>query len=407
MGMRDGPETPLVSTVGRNGKPDRTARASRRIVIIVGSIAAGGAERVAATMANAWCKSGDEVWLVSTYLGARAAAYPIHPGVSVVLLSEAMPGPRLWPPILGKIRGVHRLLRSIEPDVIISFLTNVNVLTILAHANSGVPLIISERTDPLHDRELPSALRLTRTLCYRFADALVVQSTAAAQRYGARLPGVSRITVLPNPLPAELAASPNRARQDGEGGCVIAMGRLTPEKGYAKLIDAFAAALGNDRSWQLRIWGDGPLREDLQSRMDRLQLADRVQLCGLTDQPWPTLAAAQIFVLSSQYEGFPNAMLEAMALGLPCIAFDCPSGPRELADAGRAAILIPPDDVGALATALRTLAGDRALRTALGERAATIVRGTFAQQSVMADWDALIEEVMARAASEQRIRSSE
>jgi GalNAc-alpha-(1->4)-GalNAc-alpha-(1->3)-diNAcBac-PP-undecaprenol alpha-1,4-N-acetyl-D-galactosaminyltransferase len=407
MGTRDGPSTPLVSTAGRNWSPDGTARVSRRIVIIVGSIAAGGAERVAATMANAWCNSGDEVRLVSTYLGARAAAYPIHPGVSVVLLSEAMPGSRLWPPIVRKIRALYRLLRSIEPDVIISLLTNVNVLTILAHANSGIPLIISERTDPLHDRELPSVLRLARTLCYRFADALVVQSTAAAQRYGARLPGVVRTVVIHNPLPAQLADGSSRAQQDGAGGCVIAMGRLTPEKGYAKLIDAFAAALGDDRSWQLRIWGDGPLREDLQSRVDRLQLADRVQLCGLTDQPWPALAAGQIFVLSSEYEGFPNAMLEAMALGLPCIAFDCPSGPRELADAGRAAMLIPPGDVGALATALRALARDRALRTALGERAAAFVRGRFAQESIMADWDALIEEVMARDASDQRMRSSE
>ena len=116
------------------------------------------------------------------------------------------------------------------------------------------------------------------------------------------------------------------------------MGRLTAEKGYAKLIEAFGCAFGEDPAWQLRIWGDGPLRTDLQSVVDRLQLAERVQLCGLTSQPWAALAAGQIFVLSSEYEGFPNAMLEAMALGLPCIAFDCPSGARELADGGRAAL---------------------------------------------------------------------
>jgi glycosyltransferase involved in cell wall biosynthesis len=347
-------------------------------------------------MANAWLDRGHDVWLVSTYLGASRAVYPLDPRISVVLLSKAISdrGTRPWPVMLRKIRALRRLLVTIEPDVVISFLTNVNVLTIFAHASSGVPLIISERTDPLHDGELPRLLRVARTLCYRFADALVVQSSAAAERYRARLRGVSRMTVIRNPLPAELAASPQRARQEEGGGCVVAMGRLTPEKGYAKLIEAFASAFDNDSAWQLRIWGEGPLRDDLQSRVERLQLADRVQLCGLTDQPWTALAAGQIFALSSEYEGFPNAMLEAMAIGLPCVAFDCPSGPRELADGGRAAMLIPCGDVAALAAALRELARDRELRSALGARAATFVRSQFAQPSVMAEWDALIEEVV-------------
>ena len=381
-----------------------------RIVIVVGSFAAGGAERVAATMANAWLERGHEVWLVSTYLGgAGAAAYPLDPKVSVVLLSEGISdrGTSLWPATLRKIRTLRRLLLSIAPDVIISFLTNVNVLTILAHANSGIPLIISERTDPLHDSELPRALRVARILCYRFADALVVQSSAAAERYGARLRRVSRMTVIHNPLPAELAASPRRARQEGEGGCVVAMGRLTSEKGYPRLIEAFADALGDESAWQLRIWGEGPLRDELQSRVERLRLTDRVQLCGLTDQPWAALAAGQIFALSSEYEGFPNAMLEAMALGLPCIAFDCPSGPRELADGGRAAMLVPCGDVPALAAGLRELARDRELRSTRGARAATFVRSQFAQSSVMAQWDALIEEVVGqRLRGAQRPRSS-
>jgi GalNAc-alpha-(1->4)-GalNAc-alpha-(1->3)-diNAcBac-PP-undecaprenol alpha-1,4-N-acetyl-D-galactosaminyltransferase len=346
-------------------------------------------------MANAWLEQGHEVWLVSTYLGGGAAAYPLRAGVSFLLLAEVISAQRVprWPVTLGKICALRRILLTIGPDVVISFLTNVNVLTILAHAYSHIPLIISERTDPLHDDELPRALRIARTLCYRFADALVVQSSAAAERYGATLRAVSRMTVIHNPLPAELAASPTRARHDGEGGCVVAMGRLTPEKGYSKLIEAFASALKYENAWHLRIWGEGPLRDDLQSQVERLRLRDRVHLCGLTAQPWAALSAGQIFALSSEYEGFPNAMLEAMALGLPCIAFDCPSGPRELADGGRAARLVPCGDVPALTVALTELVRDRELRRTLGARAATFVRSQFAQSSVMAEWDALIEKV--------------
>jgi len=396
-----------VSTEARSVDLNQAPRIRRRIVIVVSSISTGGAERVAATMANAWLERGHQVWLVSTYLGPRTVSYPLHPGVSVLFLSETTlgSGQSRWPRVLRKTRALRRILLTLRPDVIISFLTNVNVLTIIAHANSGIPLIISERTDPLHDTELPLALRVARAFCYRFADALVVQTEAAARRYGAQLQGVPRMTVIHNPLPAQLAASSTRASHDGEGGCVIAMGRLSPEKGYSKLIEAFARVLGNDPAWQLRIWGDGPLRNDVQSVVDRLRLTDRVRLCGVTNQPWAALAAGQIFVLSSEYEGFPNSMLEAMALGLPCIAFDCPSGARELADGGHTAKLVPCGDVAALAGALRELAGDRELRRTFGARAASFVRSKFAQSSVMADWDALIETVMVRD-SDERARSS-
>ena len=409
MGTRDAPVKPFVSTEERSGDLNVTPRPKRRIVIVVSSIAAGGAERVAATMANSWLNGGHAVWLVSTYLGAGTAAYKLNPSVSVIPLSEVMHerSSSLWPTTLRKVRALRGLLATIKPDVIISFLTNVNVLAIIAHARSGVPLIISERTDPLHDRELPRALRMARALCYRFADALVVQSSTAAHRYGARLRGIARMAVIHNPLPAELAASPSRACQDREGGCVIAMGRLTPEKGYAKLIEAFAVAFEDDKTWQLRIWGEGPLRNDLQKLVERLQLIERVQLCGLTDQPWTALAAGQIFVLSSEYEGFPNAMLEAMALGLPCIAFDCPSGPHELAAGGKSAILVSPGDVASLSSALRELAQNRERRKALGACAAAFVRSQFAEAAVMGDWDALVEEVIShRDGKDEQVGSS-
>ncbi len=377
---------------------DDARGASRRIVIVVGALTAGGAERVAATMANAWSERGGQVWIVATFLGPRVASYPLHPAVSLVFLDQltSVSAPR-WSRVWRKLWAMRKLLRTIRPDIVISFLTNVNVLVIAARAASGIPLIVSERTDPVHDVKLPRVLRMARSLCYRFADALVVQTAAAAERYGARLRSVSRIAVIPNPLPAALAASPLRARQESDGGVVLAMGRLSREKGYATLLHAFAQGLGKDPAWQLRVWGEGPLREELQRLVERLQLTDRTTLCGLTEQPWMALAAGQIFVLSSEYEGFPNAMLEAMALGLPCIAFDCPSGVRELADGGRAAILLPPGDTQRLAIALRDLVRDRELRETLGARAAAFVRSSFEEHSIMDRWDSLIGELLTAA----------
>ncbi|HEY8052855.1 MAG TPA: glycosyltransferase family 4 protein [Steroidobacteraceae bacterium] len=361
-------------------------------------MAAGGAERVAATLANAWSCQGRRVWLISTFLGSQAGGYPLDPRVSTVLLSDLMAGERRsgWRVALCKRVVLRRVIRGIGPDVVVSFLTNVNVLSIAALATSRLPLIVSERTDPAADVELPRALRLARALSYRWAAALVVQTAAAARRYGAQLRHLRGIEVIHNPLPSELHASPLRAQQEGRGGLVIAMGRLTREKGFDTLIAAFGRALADDPSWRLQIWGDGPLRPELAQLVEERHLQGQVQLCGATKQPWAVLAAAQIFMLTSEYEGFPNAMLEAMALGLPCVAFDCPSGPRELADGGAAAVIVPPGDVDALVTALQNLAANPEARRTLGARAAAFVRQKFAEHRIIDDWDRVFKRVMGR-----------
>ena len=119
------------------------------------------------------------------------------------------------------------------------------------------------------------------------------------------------------------------------------------------------------------------------------------RIAGVTPEPWSALAAAQMFVLSSDYEGFPNVMLEALALGVACVSFDCPSGPRDLASAGTSAVLVPPGEVSALAQALQTLAADRKRRLALGTSGAEFVRQRFSEASVVARWDRLFETLLA------------
>lgn len=371
-------------------------QAARRIVILIGSTARGGAERVAATLANAWSDAGREVWLVSTYLGERVTGYPLRPKVSVVHLFDVVRRGKRWRWFDGlrKAIALRRVVRTIRPDVVLSFLTNVNVLAIGALRSTRVPLIVSERTDPAADAELSLTLRMARVLAYPFADALVVQTAAAAQRYAARLRRIARIEVIHNPLPRELDDSSLRAHQEGMGGRIIAMGRLSPEKGFDSLIEAFGSAFASDSPWSLQIWGEGPLHSELTHLIAKLRLQGHVQLCGATTQPWVALAAAQIFVLSSKYEGFPNAMLEAMAVGLPCVAFDCPSGPRELADGGSAAIIVPAGDTRELALTLCQLAADREARRALGERAAGHVRRAFGERLVIKDWDRLFDELL-------------
>lgn len=357
----------------------------RTIVLLVSSIGGGGAERVATTLANAWAAAGAHVVLVPTFLGEIRGEYPLSAAVRLSPLRDWMPPGRV--DFISKLRALRALVRSVAPDVVVSFLTNVNVVAILALLGLRIPVIVSERVDPAAKVELHWSLRLARRMLYQFAATLVVQTTDAAERYGKLLMRPPPIAVIPNPLPEALHLSTARAaRLDASGGQVTAMGRLTPQKQFDLLIQAFATAFDRDSSWTLNIWGEGPLQAELQALIDKLGMSGRVRLCGFTEQPWVQLAGAQIFVLSSAYEGFPNAMLEAMALGLPCVAFDCPSGPGDLA-AGEAAVLVSPGDVNGLAAALGSLARDPDRRLQLGRAAAASVRSRFSQAAVISHWD--------------------
>lgn len=354
----------------------------------------GGAERVAATLSNAWAARGDEVFLIPTRLPAAEPEYPLHAGVRFEPLAAVMETAAGKGGVIAKFRGLRRMIRTLDPDVVVSFLTNVNVTALVALPGLRAPLVISERVDPAASIEMPYSLRLARKLLYQFADTLVVQTAAASMRYRGLLLRPPATVVIPNPLPAPLQAATERATATdaAEGGDIVAIGRLTPQKRFDVLIRAFARAFASGTApWTLSIWGEGPLREPLQQLIRDSGLDGRVRLCGPTDDPWAVLAGAQMFALSSMYEGFPNAMLEAMALGVPCVAFDCPSGPRELALDGELAVLIRNGDEDALAEALQSLAADRERRVGLGRAGAESARVRFAEGSVLAAWDELFQ----------------
>jgi GalNAc-alpha-(1->4)-GalNAc-alpha-(1->3)-diNAcBac-PP-undecaprenol alpha-1,4-N-acetyl-D-galactosaminyltransferase len=229
---------------------------------------------------------------------------------------------------------------------------------------------------------------------------VTVQADATVVSFARMVPGIRKLAVIPNPLPAELADPPGR-RVDTTGAPgarkrIMAMGRLVGDKQFDLLIDAFGGVASAYADWDLWIWGEGPDRNALAQRIAARGLTDRVRLAGRTESPWDELARAQLFVLSSAVEGFPNVLLEAMALGLPCVAFDCPSGPAEMTRQGKDALLVPAGDVEGLRQTLARMMSDPALRRILGERAAVSVRRRYALAAVLAEWDGLFEQVGAR-----------
>ena len=235
---------------------------------------------------------------------------------------------------------------------------------------------------------------------------LTVQTEAVAGKVSARYPGLRKVRVVPNPLPASALAMPPAApaaRADGRR-ILLSLGRLTAQKGIGSVIDAFARLAPRFPQWDLHIYGDGPLRESLAGLAATQGLAHRIAFMGITSEPARVMAAADAFVMGSRHEGFPNALLEAMSAGLPCLATDCPSGPREISRDGADALLVPLNDEPAFTDALASLMDDASLRAALGRRASASIRERYSLESVLARWDQLFAEVVRR--PEGRLASS-
>jgi GalNAc-alpha-(1->4)-GalNAc-alpha-(1->3)-diNAcBac-PP-undecaprenol alpha-1,4-N-acetyl-D-galactosaminyltransferase len=290
---------------------------------------------------------------------------------------------------LREIVALRRALTHSAPDVVVSFIVRNNVVTILATRGLGVPVIISDRLDPrVHPLSL--AWRMLRRLLYPLATHLVAQTETALAFHGDRVRRRGR--VIPNPIPRPPSPGPSQERRR-PGRRIVTMGRLHGQKGFDLLLQAFSEVSDRHPDWSLEIWGEGPERSALEALVIDLALAGSVQLPGLTKSPYDVLRAADLFVLSSRREGFPNALGEAMACGLPVISFDCPSGPREMIRDGIDGVLVPPGDPKELARAMDHLMSHPDDRARLASRAVEIL-DRFSVSRVMAIWDRLLMETV-------------
>ncbi len=277
-----------------------------KIVLAVSSMNAGGAERVAATLANAWAQRGDAVTLLPTYSGGGDCFYPLASDVELVWLAKAVPARGALAP-LKRLLGLRRLIRERRPDVVVSFLTNVNVGAILATRGLRQPLIVCERTNPVVDTTTGKTWRRLRRWLYPRADVVTVQAEDTVAPFAAQVPGIRHMAVIPNPLPAELLQVPlARLEADAQGRRrLMAMGRLVPDKQFGMLIDLFAGLAEAHPDWDLWIWGDGPLRERLEAQVAGLGMQSRIQLPGRTNQPGRPWTNPALSCSALPWRGFP------------------------------------------------------------------------------------------------------
>jgi glycosyltransferase involved in cell wall biosynthesis len=364
-----------------------------RLTFVIPNMTAGGAQRVMATMANHWAVQGWEITLLTFDDGATPAFFPLDGRVRQQPLDLARPSRTTVQAVANTLRRIATLRRAItqsRPDAVISFLDTTNVTTLLATRVLGVPAIVEEHSDP-SQQPLGKGWTTLRERLYPRAAKVVVLSEQA-RRYFAGPVG-ERVVVIPNPVEV---APPSRAPRAKAAGSktLIALGRLSPEKGFDLLMSAFAEIAADRPEWRLAIWGEGPLRADLEALRRDLGLTGRVELPGRTANPHDELRDADLFVLSSRWEGFPMALGEAMACGVAAVSFDCESGPRQLIRTGIDGVLVPPENTRALASTLDWLMTDDLERARLARRAPEVLE-RYGVDAVMGVWETMLDEIAA------------
>jgi len=353
------------------------------VAILVTALGAGGAEHVIAQLGRHFAEGDRRVTLISFDAPGDPVYHVFDERLNLVRLGCASAG------ISGNLRKVSRLrevLRAGRPELLLSFLTKNNLLASIATAGLPIRWIACERNNPERQGANPLWNALLK-LAYRGADAIVCQTSAVRRCFP---PAVrSRLCVIPNPI------APSDLKPIDSGSRLVAVGRLDRQKGFDILIDAFARVASDHPQWQLHIWGEGPEQADLERRIADHLLTDRIILRGVSARPRGWIEEADVFVLSSRYEGFPNVLGEALSAGLPVIATDCDFGPSEMLSHGIDGWLVPPEQPAALVSALNRVLGDATLRSGLASRAGAAAE-RFAPPGVMARWDRLIEAVADR-----------
>ncbi|WP_089938658.1 glycosyltransferase family 4 protein [Candidatus Entotheonella palauensis] len=405
-----------------------------RITFVMGCLRCGGAERVVSYMANYWAAKGWPITIITLEHGNQPPCYEqpcydLHPavvhhdlgdGVTFLTVLPSSPGtagalnlaqpPGMATPAVPTAQEIlieeaqgHRALRAAirrsQPQVVISFIYKTNIRTLLAARGLGIPVIVSERNDPYKEYMESRGWEMLRQQLYPHA-AFVVALTAENLRYYAPYVG-KRGRVIPNPvLSPPPPAEPQMLRKTGK--TLLTMGRLAPAKGIDLLLQAFAPLAVCHPEWSLEIWGEGSYRTTYETLADTLGLTPQVRFPGFTPHPHQVLQQAGLFVMASRYEGFPNALCEAMACGLPVVSFACSSGPRQIIRDGIDGVLVPPEDVPALCAALDRLMGDAAARQRLAQRAPEVCE-RFHLANIMGMWEQLLRQATQRMPGVQQV----
>lgn len=324
-----------------------------RICIIAPSNQMGGIERALSVLSAHFVMRGHDV----TYIACRAGNhfYQLQKEINYIEPSfqHATGFFKKFITYWNIIRFIRRNIKQIKPDTIMSFGDIINPFAIIANYGLGFPIYISDRISP--KQRLGKFQNLIKYVTYSHATGFIAQSKMAAD-YKYKIFGQSiNLRIIPNSL-RDIQDYPCLKKEKW----VFAMGRLSYEKGFDRLIEAFSRISGH-KEWRLVLAGNGKLLKQLRHQAESLGILDRVDFLGIRKDVDYLMAKSSLFVIPSRCEGFPNALAEAMASPLPCISFDSISA-TEIIENRVNGIVIPEGDIDTLAREMEILMNDKLLR---------------------------------------------
>lgn len=352
-----------------------------RITIFIGGLGGGGAERVCCNLANYLSDKNHDVTMLT--MSDTKDVYGLRSAVKkVALVSEGERKNKILSNVLRYFR-LRKYVKHTDCDCYVVMLPITICFLLHFRRLSKAPIIASERCNPY----IFSSLKKTMVKHFaKRADAWVFQTEDAAKWYDGIAKGS---VVIPNAINPAFIREPYVGEKEKS---IVAAGRLSEQKNFKLLIEAFSKIAPDFPEYDLKIFGKGPLEQDLREYAAEKGVGDRVNFMGYVDNMPEQLEKASLFVLSSNFEGMPNALMEAMALGLPCVSTDCPvGGPRFLIKDGENGLLVPVGDAEKMTEAIRSILSDLASAKEMGDNARNIQQ-ILSPDNIYGEWEKIIQQ---------------
>lgn len=350
---------------------------------------AGGVERMSIAIMDEMVRRGHQIEMMSLDPESACTFYPLDPAVRWTRIDIGEPTRKASPgEILARQAAMRAVIRRFRPDVAIGFQQGAFVTMAIAALGTGTPVIAAERNAPHRFDHLKDGHgRGFQYASFRLARFVTVQFESYRDHYPAHIR--KRIVSIPNPVPpAEGISEP--AGSSPVRKTLLCVARLSYQKNQALLIHAFARIASSFPDWDLELVGDGEDRATLEALAASVAPPERIRLAGAQADVYRYYRAAQLFCLPSRWEGFPNALAEAMAFGLPAVGLTGCAGVNTLIENGRTGLLAPDAEAGALAETLAALMVDPGRRVVMGAAARTAI-ADYAPEAVFDRWEALFE----------------
>lgn len=353
----------------------------RKITFIISTLNSGGAERVISLIS----KSLSDYYNVSIILllNGQPKAYDISEKVSIIELKNHKGRINKW---FNIIRELHNVIKTEDSDVYISFCTIENIVSLIASFGTRKKLIISERNAPKTEKK-PLLIKILQKILYPFSNYFVFQTDTAKKMYKKKIQQKS--VVIPNPITENLPQWQGELKL--ENNYICAVGRLHPQKNYPLLFRSFSQFCKDYKDYQLLVFGTGEQEKELLDLINLLRMNEKIHLMGYHKDVHKYLKNCSFFVMTSDYEGMPNALMEAMSMGIPCISTDCPSGgPAKIIKNYENGILVNVNDQSSLISSMKYLVDNQDKAKSFGKKA-KMIKDSYTINNITLEWKKTID----------------